>query len=317
MTDWNSLVSLLPKKIRIGTRGSALALAQAAEVKNRLLAAYPLLGAERVEIVPIKTTGDNIQDKNLNEIGGKGLFTKEIEEALMGGDIELAVHSMKDMPAFEPAKLITECFLPREDPRDAFVSLKYHSLVELPEGAVVGTSSSRRKAQLLLLRPDIRVVPFRGNVQTRLRKLEEGQADATFLAVAGLNRLSMSEAITVMMDPSEMLPAVAQGVIGVQCRQDHATIRQLLAAIHDEETAYCVRAERAFLETLEGGCSTPMAGYAELHEEMIEFRALIAKTDGTLVYRTSGKAPKEEAALLGRKAGLELKHKDDGVILCA
>ncbi|MCD6035411.1 MAG: hemC [Rickettsiales bacterium] len=317
MGNWDDIAPLLPQTIKIGTRGSKLALAQAEEVKAKLLVAYPALTPERLELVIITTSGDQILDLNLSEIGGKGLFTKEIEEALIDGSIDIAVHSMKDLPAFEPPLLVTECTLSREDPRDAFISPKYHSIQELPKGAVVGTSSTRRQAQLLRIRPDVKVVPFRGNVQTRLQKLKDGVADATFLAVAGLNRINASDHITTIMEPSDMLPAVAQGAIGVQHRKDHPTMRAFVRPLNHEATAYCVRAERAFMKVLDGSCRTPMAAHAELDGDILELKALIAKPDGTLVYKTSRKGTKDQAEQMGRDAGLELKTKDNGVILCA
>ena len=223
------------------------------------------LAPEQCELVIIKTTGDRITDRPLIEAGGKGLFTKELEEALFAGDIDLAVHSMKDMPAILPQGLAISAILEREDPRDAFVSLKYASLDALPAGAVIGTSSPRRQAQVLRARPDLRVVGFRGNVETRLRKLEEGVADATFLACAGLNRLGLSQHITAAMPTDVMLPAVAQGAIGIEIRADDDATAQLIAPLNDAATALCVTAERAYLAQLEGSCRTPIAGYAELN----------------------------------------------------
>ncbi|MEM9210575.1 MAG: hydroxymethylbilane synthase, partial [Pseudomonadota bacterium] len=201
--------------IRIGTRGSPLALAQAHETRNRLMTAHNMAEAE-FEIVVIKTTGDAILDRPLSEIGGKGLFTKEIEEQLLDGSIDLAVHSMKDMPVDQPDGLVLDCFLPREDVRDAFVSLTYKSIDDLPSGATLGSSSLRRRAQLLHRRPDLNVIEFRGNVQTRMRKLEEGVADATFLAMAGLNRLGMADVVTAPVEVTDVLPAIAQGAIGIE-----------------------------------------------------------------------------------------------------
>ncbi|MEI9902400.1 MAG: hydroxymethylbilane synthase [Hyphomicrobium sp.] len=250
-----------PVKIRIGTRGSPLALAQAHQVAARLTAAHAL-APDQCEIVIIKTTGDRITDRPLIEAGGKGLFTKELEEALYAGSIDLAVHSMKDMPALLPPGLAIAAILEREDPRDAFVSLKYASLADMPAGAIVGTSSPRRRAQVLRARPDLAVVEFRGNVETRLRKLEEGVADATFLACAGLNRLGLSRHITEVMDTAVMLPAVAQGAIGIEIRAIDETIAGLLGPLDDARTALCVAAERAYLSQLEGSCRTPIAGFA-------------------------------------------------------
>jgi hydroxymethylbilane synthase len=231
--------------VRIGTRGSPLALAQAAEVRTRLDKAHGP-GRHVTDIRVIKTTGDRIQDRPLSEAGGKGLFTKELEEALLAGEIDLAVHSMKDMPTLLPAGLTIACLLPREDVRDAFISRKASSLAALPAGAVVATSSLRRQAQVLHLRPDLKVVPMRGNVETRLRKLEDGVADATLLACAGLRRLGLADRITSAIATDEMLPAVAQGAIGVEMRSGNMLMAELLAPINDEPTALAVTAERPF-----------------------------------------------------------------------
>jgi hydroxymethylbilane synthase len=222
--------------LKIGTRGSPLALAQAYETRNRLMAAHGL-PEDQFEVVVIKTTGDRIQDRPLGEIGGKGLFTKEIEDALLDGSIDMAVHSMKDMPVEQPQGLILDCYLPREDVRDAFVSLKYKSIADLPEGAKLGSSSLRRRAQILNRRPDINVVEFRGNVQTRLRKLDEGIADATFLAMAGINRLGNADIEQSAIDTDDLLPAVSQGAIGIECPNEQLSIRDMLSAIADTETA--------------------------------------------------------------------------------
>ncbi|MFN3622998.1 MAG: hydroxymethylbilane synthase [Hyphomicrobium sp.] len=266
-------------KVRIGTRGSPLALAQARQVAARLAAAHSL-PEDRCELVIIKTTGDRITDRPLIEAGGKGLFTKELEEALYSGAIDLAVHSMKDVPAVLPPGLAIVATLEREDPRDAFVSLKYASLADLPAGAVVGTSSPRRRAQALRARPDLKVVEFRGNVETRLRKLEEGVADATFLACAGLNRLGLSRHITAAMNTDVMLPAVAQGAIGIEIRADDARTARLVAPLNDPDTSLCIAAERAYLSKLEGSCRTPIAGHAVLEDGKLHMRGEILSTDG-------------------------------------
>lgn len=270
--------------LKIGTRGSPLALAQAHETRARLAAAFGL-PAEAFEIVVIKTTGDNAAliaaDKPLKELGGKGLFTKEIEEAMLAGAIDIAVHSMKDMPVEQPEGLTLDCYLPREDTSDAFVSLRHGSVAELPRGATVGTSSLRRKAQLLNRRPDLRIVEFRGNVQTRLKKLGDGVAEATFLALAGLNRLGMTEVPRVAIAPEDMLPAVAQGAIGIERRADDARVAELLAAIHHTETGLRLAAERAFLRALDGSCETPIAGLATLDGGSLRLRGEILRTDGS------------------------------------
>jgi hydroxymethylbilane synthase len=292
-------------KIRIGTRGSPLALAQARQVAARLSAAHDL-APEQCELVIIKTTGDRITDRPLIEAGGKGLFTKELEEALFAGDIDLAVHSMKDMPAILPQGLVISAILKREDPRDAFVSVKYGSLDALPEGAVIGTSSPRRQAQVLRARPDLRVVGFRGNVETRLRKLEEGVADATFLACAGLNRLGLAQHITAAMPIDVMLPAVAQGAIGIEIRADDDATALLLAPLNDAATALCVAAERAYLAQLEGSCRTPIAGYAELHGGALRLRGEILTPNGAQAYNAERSGAAQEAMLLGEATAAEL-----------
>jgi len=233
------------------------------------------------EIVVIKTTGDRIQDKPLREVGGKGLFTREIEDALLGGRIDIAVHSMKDMPVLQPLGLKLDCFLPREDPRDAFLSPLVDKLNDLPAGSLVGTSSLRRKSQILYKRPDLKVVEFRGNVQTRLKKREDGVASCTFLALAGLNRLGMDHAANGPVPVSEMLPAVAQGVIGIERRKDDETVKDLLVPIHDFPTGYRLDAERAFLETLDGSCQMPIAALAEIRDQQMRLRGEILRPDGS------------------------------------
>ena len=269
--------------LRIGTRGSPLALAQAYETRERLSIAFGLsLGS--FEIVVIKTTGDKVLNRPLKEIGGKGLFTKEIEEALLQESIDIAVHSMKDMPVQQPDGLILDTFLPREDVRDAFVSRIHKSLADIPQGATVGTSSLRRKAQLMSKRPDLKIVEFRGNVQTRLKKLDDGVAECTFLAVAGLNRLNMEDIITAPISTDEMLPAVAQGAIGIERREKDIKVATMLEAIHNSTTGLLLSAERAFLEALDGSCETPIAGLAEFKNENLRFRGEILKTDGSEVY---------------------------------
>ncbi len=266
--------------LKIGTRGSPLALWQAYEVRRCLMAAHGLPEAA-FQIEVIKVTGDMVQDRALKEIGGKGLFTREIEEALLDGGIDIAVHSMKDMPTEQPGGLILDCYLAREDVRDAFVSPSVARLADLPQGSVVGTSSLRRRAQLALKRPDLKLVEFRGNVQTRMRKLEDGVAMATFLAMAGLNRLGMSAVAKGAIDPEEMLPAVAQGAIGIERRMDDDRVQALLAAIHDTPTGLRVTAERAFLRRLDGSCETPIAGLAVLEGDQLWLRGEILRPDGS------------------------------------
>jgi len=266
--------------LNIGTRGSLLALAQANEVRDRLAAAFDL-PFEAFTIVVIKTTGDKIIDRPLKEIGGKGLFTREIEAALLDGSIDIAVHSMKDMPTLQPGGLVIDTYLPREDMRDAFISPHLKSIANLPEGAVVGTSSLRRRAQVKLRRPDLEVVEFRGNLQTRLKKLEDGVAEATFLAMAGLNRLKMDEVPKAAVHTDDMLPAIAQGAIGIERRMDDTRATDMLAAIHDRATGEQLAAERAFLATLDGSCETPIAGLAELNGSNMRLRGQVLRPDGS------------------------------------
>jgi len=290
--------------LRIGTRGSPLALAQAYETRERLSIAFGL-SLDSFEIVVIKTTGDKVLNRPLKEIGGKGLFTKEIEEALLQESIDIAVHSMKDMPVQQPDGLILDTFLPREDVRDAFVSRIHKSLADIPQGATVGTSSLRRKAQLMSKRPDLKIVEFRGNVQTRLKKLDDGVAECTFLAVAGLNRLKMEDIITAPISTDEMLPAVAQGAIGIERREKDIKVATMLEAIHNSTTGLLLSAERAFLEALDGSCETPIAGLAEFKNENLRFRGEILKTDGSEVYSDEQLVSKEDATLVG----IEMAHK--------
>lgn len=295
-------------KIRIGTRGSPLALAQAREVEQRLAAAHGA-GAHTFEIVPIRTTGDRITDRPLADAGGKGLFTKEIEEALLAGEVDLAVHSMKDMPTALPAGLTVPCYLPREDVRDAFISPKARTLAALPPGAVVATSSLRRQAQVRHLRPDLAVVPMRGNVETRLRKLADGVADATLLAVAGLKRLGLADRITAIVPAELILPAVAQGAIGVETRAEDAAMAHLLAPINHEPTALTVTAERAFLARLEGSCRMPIAALAETAGGQFAIRGMVLTPDGTRCYTTRQQGRAAEAIKLAEAAADELLTK--------
>jgi len=295
--------------LRLGTRGSPLALAQAEEVRRRLAGTDPALAAEgAIAVVVIKTTGDRIQDRALSEIGGKGLFTKEIEEALIAGEIDAAVHSMKDVPTWLPDGLTVEHLLPREDPRDAFFSPHGKRIADLPPGAVVGTASLRRQAQILARRPDLKVVNFRGNVATRLRKLAEGEVDATLLAVAGLRRLGEADKIVAALAPEEMLPAVGQGAIGLEIRADDARTRGLLDAIACRDTGLRVAAERALLAQLDGSCKTPIAGLAELDGAGgLRLRGLIALPDGSEHHAAEIAGPAVEGDSLGRRLGKQLQ----------
>jgi len=291
--------------MRIGTRGSPLALAQAHETRARLMAAFGLPEAA-FAITVIKVTGDAIQDRPLRDIGGKGLFTREIEDALLDGSIDIAVHSMKDMPTAQPDGLLLDCYLPREDVRDAFVSLTPGTLADLPDGAVVGTSSLRRRAQLLARRPDLRIVEFRGNVQTRLRKLGEGVAQATFLAMAGLNRLNMTDVRRVPISPDDMLPAVAQGAIGIERRARDARAEAILAAIHHGPTGQRLAAERAFLAALDGSCQTPIGGLAELSGGALRLRGEILRVDGSAVMADDGQVPVADGPAMARDMAARL-----------
>lgn len=293
------------RPLKIGTRGSPLALWQAHEVRRCLGVAFSLPEAA-FEIVVIKVTGDQIQDKALREIGGKGLFTREIEEALLDGGIDIAVHSMKDMPTVQPEGLLLDCYLPREDVRDAFVSPTVPSLSALPQGAVVGSSSLRRRAQLALRRPDLQLVEFRGNVQTRMRKLEEGVAHATFLAMAGLNRLGMTAVARGPIDVEEMLPAVAQGAIGIERRLADARVEALLAAIHDGPTGLRLAAERSFLARLDGSCETPIAGLAVIEGDALWLRGELLRPDGSASVAGELRGPVADGAALGRALADEL-----------
>lgn len=293
-------------RIKIGTRGSPLALAQARETRDRLIAAHGTDPSE-IEIIAISTTGDRIKDRPLTEIGGKGLFTKEIEEALMAGEIHLAVHSMKDLPANLPEGLTIAAVLPREDARDAFMSLTAASIQDLKHGALIGSSSVRRTAQVLRLRPDLKSVQFRGNVETRLRKLAEGVADATFLACAGLNRLGLADKITYAMSTDIMLPAIAQGAIGIEIRENDVMTRSLLAAINDVPSEIAVTCERAFLKALDGSCRTPLAGYATLDGDTLSFRGHALTLDGVHCFETTRVGSPADAARMGREAGAEVK----------
>jgi hydroxymethylbilane synthase len=294
--------------LRIGSRGSPLALVQAREARSRL-AAQAGVDARRIEIKVIRTSGDAVQDRPLAEAGGKGLFTKEIEEALLAGAIDLAVHSAKDLPTVLPGGLVLAGFLPREDPRDAFISRKAKSLSDLPPGAVVGTSSPRRQALVKRLRPDMEVVTLRGNVETRLRKLEMGDADATLLAVAGLKRLGLLSVVTEILRMEEFLPAIGQGAIALQTRADDAATRALAAAIDDADTAIALAAERAFLAALDGSCRTPIGGYAEVRGDTVGFRGIVVKPDGSEAFEVARAGRRRAAAELGADAGGELRKR--------
>jgi hydroxymethylbilane synthase len=293
--------------LRLGTRGSKLALTQAGLVRDALVAADIGLPERAIEIVPIRTTGDVIQDRPLSEAGGKGLFVKEIEEALFAGRIDAAVHSMKDMPTTQPMELFIASFLPREDARDVLIGAT--SIAGLKQGAVVGTSALRRRAQLLHLRPDLRIVNLRGNVDTRLRKLEAGEVEATILASAGLRRLGLTN-VGMPIPEDQMLPAVGQGAVCIECRENDRKVRDWLRAINHAATEIAVQAEHAMLAILDGSCRTPIAGHATLDGHgNVHLRGQIARPDGSELISTERRGPAREAQHLGRDAGLELKMK--------
>ena len=295
--------------LRLGTRGSPLALAQAAEVRARLVASDPALAApEAIAIVPIRTTGDRLTQGSLADLGGKGLFTKEIEEGLRAGTIDLAIHSLKDMETALPAGLVIAAHLPRADPRDALVARGgIGSVAALPPGASVGTASIRRRAQLLAQRPDLQIAPLRGNVGTRLTKLAAGEMAATVLALAGLARIGRTDCVSAVLSPEEMLPAVGQGVIAVEARADDARTLALLAPIDDAATAACATAERAMLAALDGSCRTPIAALARIENGRLVLDAMVIRPDGGALHRTRREGAPGEARTLGTDAGAELK----------
>jgi len=296
--------------LRIGTRGSPLALAQAYETRKRLIASFPELEEEgAIEICVMKTQGDMILDKSLMELGGKGLFTKELDTALLNDEVDICVHSMKDVPTWLPEGTILPCTLPREDTNDAFIYKDgtVKSIAELPDNSVIGTASLRRQAQLMARNKTFKCVNFRGNVQTRLRKLDDGVVDATLLAIAGLKRMGMDGCATAVLEWDEMLPAVAQGAIGIQCRSDDAKSLKYIEALNHEETLICVNCERAFLEALDGNCKTPIAGQAKIVDGKLAFRGLIAMPDGSFKYEIEKEGSVEDGVKIGRSAGEELK----------
>jgi len=296
--------------LRIGTRGSPLALAQAYETRRRLQELFPEFKEDgALEICVMKTQGDMILDKSLMELGGKGLFTKELDVALLGDEVDICVHSMKDVPTWLPDGTILPCNLPREDTNDAFIykdgSVK--TIDDLPDNSVIGTASLRRQSQLMAKNPTLKCVNFRGNVQTRLRKLDDGVVDATLLAIAGLKRMNMDGCATSVLDWNEMLPAVAQGAIGIQCRDDDERAKKYIDALNHPETKACVDCERSFLEALDGNCKTPIAGQARIIDGKIVFRGLIAMPDGTNKYETEAEGEIADCKDIGRKAGEKLK----------
>ena len=287
---------MLEKTLKIATRQSPLALWQANYVKDRLQQLYPDL---TIELVPMVTKGDVILDSPLAKIGGKGLFVKELENALLTKEADIAVHSMKDVPMQFPEGLGLAVICQREDPRDAFVSHSYRTFAELPQGAVVGTSSLRRQCQLKALRPDLNIRSLRGNVGTRLSKLDNGDYDAIILASAGLIRLGLADRIASFIDVEQSLPAAGQGAVGIECRTDDMQVQALLAPLADAKTTYCVRAERAMNNHLQGGCQVPIGGYAVLQQGQLYLRALVGDIDGSRIIRAEGKSPVENAEALG------------------
>jgi hydroxymethylbilane synthase len=292
--------------LRIGTRGSPLALAQAHTVRDRLAAAHGCV-PDDIAIHIIKTTGDQILDRPLSEAGGKGLFTKEIEEALLANAIDIAVHSSKDMPTQLPDGLALVAYLEREDVRDVFISRKAATIADLPQGALVGSASLRRQALVKRMRPDLRVGIFRGNVQTRLRKLDEGEADATLLALAGLKRLGLEHEATAILPLDQFPPAIGQGAIGIEARLSDTKTLDLIAPIADRDTKIALDTERAFLAALDGSCRTPIAGLATVKGNALSFRGMILRPDGSEVFETSRQGVVADAERLGADAGRELK----------
>jgi hydroxymethylbilane synthase len=301
----NGINNLPNRTLLIGTRGSPLALWQAGHVQALLIDAHRL-EEDGVALSVITTSGDRIRDKPLRDFGGKGLFTKEIDEALLGGKVDLSVHSMKDLPTELPPGIAIAAVLPRGDVRDAFISAKGVSLAALPPGAVVGSSSLRRQAQVKRLRPDLQVIDFRGNVETRLAKLNQGMADGTLLALAGLNRLGLADQVATVLSTDEMLPAVAQGAIGISCRSGDTETRDLLQPLNDASTATAVACERAFLAQLDGSCRTPIAGLAEIAGGSLRFRGLVLNPEGTEWHEVEQRGAPSDAATIGADSGREL-----------
>ncbi len=300
---------LATQKISIGTRGSKLALAQSEEVKQLIISHYPEYqkSPELISIIPFKTTGDKIIDQSLVDIGGKGLFIKEIEEALLSGRIDIAVHSMKDMPGFFSSGLDIFAIPERKDPRDAFISNQYSSIKNLPLNATVGTSSPRRAALILNQRPDLKIVNFRGNIDTRLNKLQDKQVDATILAVAGLTRIELQNRITTIIDTEEMLPAVGQGALALQARSSDQFIIKLLEPLNHQTSKICVTAERAFLKTINGSCKTPLAAYCQVQNNQLFLQVLLASLDGKTIYKTLRTGDLQDSVRIGNDAGEEIK----------
>jgi hydroxymethylbilane synthase len=302
------------ERLLIATRKSPLALWQAEHVRARLLEAHPGL---EVELVTMSTQGDRVLDSPLAKIGGKGLFVKELEQGMLGGRADIAVHSMKDVPVDLPQGLHLAVIMPREDPRDAFVSNRYADLDQLPEGARVGTSSLRRQSQLAARRPDLRIAPLRGNVNTRLGKLDGGEFDAIILAAAGLKRLGFAQRITACLDTADSLPAIGQGAIGIECRVDDPWVNRLIGPLHHSDTAICVAAERAMNQRLMGGCQVPIAGHAQLRDGGIYLRGLVGRPDGSEIIRGEQQGSPEQAQEVGLRLAEDLLARGADTILKA
>jgi hydroxymethylbilane synthase len=294
--------------IRIGTRGSKLALWQAGAVRDALVAAHGFK-TDAIEVVPIRTSGDRIRDRALDEVGGKGLFTKEIQEALLSGGIDVAVHSAKDMETFLPAGLMIGAVLEREDARDALIARNIKSIDALPQGATIGSASIRREALLRRVRPDLRFALLRGNVPTRLKRVEDGDFDATLLAVAGLNRLGLQDHIAACLPIEEFLPACGQGVVAAECRTDDAAMRERLAAIDHRATSAALACERAFLAALDGSCRSPIAGNARMEDGCLRFDGMLLAVDGGEHYEANVAGAVEDAEMIGEAAGKEILHR--------
>ncbi len=306
--------SSIPKKIVIATRESALALWQANFIRERLAELYP---QTEISIFGMTTRGDQILDTSLSKIGGKGLFIKELEQALEDKSADIAVHSMKDVPMNMPAGFTLAAIAEREDPRDAFISNRYASLDALPPGSVVGTSSLRRESQLRARFPQLQVQPLRGNVQTRLRKLDEGQFAAIILAAAGLKRLGLADRITALLSPELSLPAVGQGALGIECRTDRQDLIKLLRPLHHLETAQCVEAERAMSRALGGSCQVPLGGFAEIEREVLRLRGFVASPDGTCIISNEVSGKPEMGEVMGAQLAQNLKMQGAEEILAA
>lgn len=296
---------MIQRPLRIGTRGSPMALAQTGMVRDRIVAANPGL---ETEIVVVNTVADRILDRPLSEIGGKGLFTKELEQALFSDTVDVAVHSMKDVETWLPDGLVIACILERDDPRDAFLSPRAAGFADLAAGSRVGTSSLRRAAQVLMKRPDLRIVPLRGNANTRMRKLEEGTCDATLLALCGLERLGMTGMASSVLSVEEMLPAVAQGALGIECREADDAVRALLAPLVSARATSELAAERGLLAELDGSCRTPIAALARIAGDTLSLDGLLFLPDGSAHWAVQRSGSVADAARIGQEAGAELKR---------